>query len=1222
MSKEMADIKYVKIKLASPEKVVNEWSHGEVQTHETINYRTLKPELGGLFCERIFGPYKDYECHCGTYKKSTYKGKRCEKCGVDIISSKVRRQRKGHITLEEPVVSPLFKKYIINLLDCKQRDINALINYNAFIVVESNNEKVPAGTIFEEEAKVKSIENLTYQKGTPGLYAYLKNYDLDKEIKKSKQDLNNTRKEISKQIEKKNNTERYDGKISKINEKLEFLINFKNSGNKPEWLVMKVLPVIPPDLRPLVQIGSGRFVVSGLNDLYRKVIMRNNRLKEMKKIGAASILIYDSCVSLQRAIEELVDNSKNNESLNSANRNQKIQKSLIEMLKGKQGRFRQNLLGKRVDFSGRSVIVVGPNLKLDECGIPKLMALELFKPFVIGGLIKSGKAYNMKAAKNKLEQRDEDVWEILEKVIKDHKVLLNRAPTLHRLGIQAFKPKLVEGKAIRLSPLVCTAYNADFDGDQMAVHLPLSSKAQEEATKLMLASNNILNPKDGSPIVEPSQDMILGNYYITMEEKPQQIHIFKDPKEALMALELKKITLHELIYIKADKIDNAQIIDDNLANKLLLTTIGKYIFNNILPIDMPFVTEPTIANIDQLPKKYLVTLGSNLQEIIDQHEVNMPFKKSYLSSLISKVFEVYNIAITSKMLDDLKALGYKYSALSGISISFSDVPTVEKQDILDESQAEVDKWNQLYEEGMITEEEKYQKVTQEIWIDAREAITEKLMAELDHKNNIHMMSDSGARGNRSNFTQLGAMRGLMAAPNGKIIELPVKSSFKEGLTVLEYFISSHGARKGLADTALKTADSGYLTRRLVDVAQDLVVSTHDCHTYEYETITAIKEGTETIVELKDRILGRTIQEDLTDNSGNIIAHKDDLLTDEQDKAIIIAGIEEIKIRNISTCKSEQGICQKCYGRDLATNNIVQIGEAIGTIAAQSIGEPGTQLTMRTFHTGGVAGNDITQGLPRVVELFEARTPKGKAVIATESGRLEIIEKTAEIELLIKDGDTILVQENIPHGIKIKFNSGDEVKRGDLLTEGSIHPKELAIYKGISAVKNYILKEIQKVYRLQGVGINDKHIEIIVYQMLKYSMIIDAKDTELIPGELIRYHHLLEANKKVKEGGDYAIVRPVVMGIKEASLKTDSFLSAASFQETAKIIANASVRGKIDHLTGLKENVILGKMIPAGTGKDPHYKGIGLDDVKKPNVEADLTEVEKDLSNKGIQANEK
>lgn len=1194
MSKEMADIKYVKIKLASPEKIVNEWSYGEVQTHETINYRTLKPELGGLFCERIFGPYKDYECHCGTYKKSTYKGKRCEKCGVDVISSKVRRQRKGHIRLEEPVVSPLFKKYIITLLGCKQRDLNALINYNAFIVVDSKNPKVPKGTIFEEESKVKAIGNLTYQKGTPGLYACLKNFDLDEEIKRAKKDINNIKKDISKQLEKKNANSRNEEKINKINEKLEFLINFKNSGNKPEWLVMTVLPVIPPDLRPLVQIGSGRFVVSGLNDLYRKVIMRNNRLKEMKKIGAASILVYDSCVSLQRAVEELVDNSKNNESSNTGNRNRKIQKSLIEMLKGKQGRFRQNLLGKRVDFSGRSVIVVGPNLKLDECGIPKLMALELFKPFVIGGLIKSGKAYNMKSAKSKLEQRDEDVWEILEEVIGDHKVLLNRAPTLHRLGIQAFKPKLVEGKAIRLSPLVCTAYNADFDGDQMAVHLPLSTKAQEEATKLMLSSNNILNPKDGSPIVEPSQDMILGNYYISIEKKSESVHVFKDAKEALMALELKKITLHDLIYIRASEIDNGKIDCDDLENKLLLTTVGKYIFNNILPEGMPFITEPTNANIEKIPEKYLINQGTNLKEYLDGYELNQPFKKSYLSSLISKVFEVYDIQTTSTMLDDLKSLGYKYSALSGISISFSDVPSVEKEEILERSQKEVDRWNELYQQGMVTEEEKYQKVTQEIWLEAREEITEKLLNNLSTDNNIYMMSDSGARGNRSNFTQLGAMRGLMAAPNGRIIELPVKSSFKEGLTVLEYFISSHGARKGLADTALKTADSGYLTRRLVDVAQDLVISEHDCDTYEYESIKAIKEGSEVIVDLKDRILGRTSQEEIKDKSGNVIVKVGDLLNEEQVKNIIEAGIEEVKIRNISTCKSTKGICQKCYGRDLATNNIVQIGEAIGTIAAQSIGEPGTQLTMRTFHTGGVAGNDITQGLPRVVELFEARTPKGKAVLATETGTLEIIEKTAEIELLIKKGRKVLSQENIPHGIKLKFKTGDKVNRGDLLTEGSIHPKELVVYKGVEAVKNYILKEIQRVYRLQGVGINDKHIEIIIYQMLKYVKVIDPKGTNLIPGELVRYNKLLESNRKVAKGEDFASVRPTIMGIKEASLKTESFLSAASFQETAKIIADASVRGKVDKLEGLKENVILGKIIPAGTGKDPHYKGIGLE----------------------------
>lgn len=1196
-TKSIADVKSVKIKLASPEKIINEWSHGEVQTHETINYRTLKPELGGLFCERIFGPYKDYECHCGTYKKSTYKGKRCEKCGVDVISSKVRRQRKGHILLEEPVVSPLFKKYITTLLGVKQKDLNALINYSAFIIIESQNSKVPVGTIFEDESKIKGIHNLTYQKGTPGLYAVLKNFDMKREIARTKKELKELKHELNKSIDKKRSSERFDEKLKKINEKLEFLINFDQSGNKPEWLVAKALTVIPPDLRPLVQIGSGRFVVSGLNDLYRKVIMRNNRLKEMKKIGAANVLIYDACVSLQRAVEELVDNSKNNESLNSSNRNKKIQKSLIEMLKGKQGRFRQNLLGKRVDFSGRSVIVVGPNLKLDECGLPKLMALELFKPFVIGELLKSDKAFNIKFAKNKLEQRDDDVWEALEKVVGDHKVLLNRAPTLHRLGIQAFKPKLVEGKAIRLSPLVCGAYNADFDGDQMAVHLPLSSKAQEEATKLMLASNNILNPKDGSPIVTPTQDMILGNYYITMEKKPNQVHIFKDPLEAQIAFETGKIKIHDLIFIKADKIENGAISGNDLDSKLIVTTVGKYIFNDITPEHFPYINEPTEENLSELQNKYIIDSGSNLKDCLANYELNQPFKKGFLSQLISKVFENYNISTTSQMLDDMKLLGYKYSSLSGISISFSDVPTIQKGDVLEKSQQEVDEWIELYQQGLITEDERYQKITQEIWPEAREKITERLLTQLDDENNIFMMSDSGARGNRSNFTQLGAMRGLMAAPNGKIIELPVKSSFKEGLSVLEYFISSHGARKGLADTALKTADSGYLTRRLVDVAQDIVVVEEDCETYKYEKISALTEGTEVIVKLSDRIIGRYSQEKIADKEGNIIVNIGDMITEKMAKKIEDNGIETVKIRNIFSCKSHDGICQKCYGRDLATNKLVQVGEAIGTVAAQSIGEPGTQLTMRTFHTGGVAGNDITQGLPRVVELFEARTPKGKTILAKENGIVEINEKASGFEVLIKDGDEVLSEEMIPHGTKINFLSGDRVQRGDYLTEGSVHPKELIEYKGVEAVRHYILKEIQQVYRLQGVGINDKHIEVIIYQMLKYSRVLDAKKTSLIPGELVKYRHILEENSKMDNPEDYALVRPVIMGIKEASLKTESFLSAASFQETAKVLSSATVRGKEDHLRGLKENVILGKMIPAGTGRDANYKGIENKDVK-------------------------
>lgn len=1189
-TRKIAEVDYVRIKLASPEKIVNNWSYGEVQTPETINYRTLKPELGGLFCERIFGPYKDYECHCGAYKKSTYKGKRCEKCGVDVVSSKVRRQRKGHIVLEEPIVSPLFKKNISMLIGCKQKDLTALVNYNAYIVVESTNPKLPSGTIFEDEEVIKMVNDIKYQKGTPGLLSYLKSFDLAQAIKDNKKELNNVKKELVQNLNKKDSSQKYDKKVKKINEKLEFLINFENSGNKPEWLVVTVLPVIPPDLRPLVQIGSGRFVVSGLNDLYRKVIMRNNRLKEMKKIGAASILLFDACVSLQRAVEELFDNTKNNENLNSKNRNQKIQKSLVEMLKGKQGRFRQNLLGKRVDFSGRSVIVVGPNLKLDECGIPKLMALELFKPFVIGDLIKTGKAYNMKFAKNKLEQRDEDVWESLEKVVKGHKVLLNRAPTLHRLGIQAFKPKLVEGKAIRLSPLVCTAYNADFDGDQMAVHLPLSKKAQEEATKLMLASSNILNPKDGSPIVAPSQDMILGNYYITMENNNKKANVFKDFNEAMLAYENRKIDIHDMIFIDCDSIVKYELEGEN---KLLLTTVGKYIFNQITPKGFPYINEPSIDNLIKISNKYLITKGENLDNILKTYATNLPFKKGFLSDLIAKVFETYDISETSAMLDELKSLGYKYSCLSGISISYSDVPTVEKTDVIEESQEKVDQWISLYKQGLITEDERYQKITQEIWPEARDKITDKLLSDLSADNNIFMMSDSGARGNRSNFTQLGAMRGLMAAPNGKIMEFPVKSSFKEGLTVLEYFISSHGARKGLADTALKTADSGYLTRRLVDVAQDVVIVEDDCNTYEHETVYALKDGNEIIVDLKDRILGRYAQIDVVAENNNVLIRKGDLINEAQVAAVVRNEIESVSIRNIFSCKSEKGICKKCYGRDLSTNKLVNVGEAIGTVAAQSIGEPGTQLTMRTFHTGGVAGNDITQGLPRVVELFEARSPKGKAILASENGTLEIIEKSAGFEVLIKNGDEVLATEEVPHNLKIKYKSGDAVSRGDTLTEGSIHPKELILYKGIEAVREYILKEIQNVYRLQGVGINDKHIEIIIYQMLKYNIVEDSKKTDLIPGQLVRYHNILKANKKVKKPEGFASIRPIIMGIKESSLKTESFLSAASFQETAKVLSNSAVRGKIDRLVGLKENVILGKIMPAGTGKDPHYKGIGI-----------------------------
>ncbi len=1192
------EVNYLEIKLASPDKIRNEWSNGEVYNYETLNFRTYKPEFGGLFCERIFGPMKDYECACGKYKKSTYKGKRCEKCNVDVVNAKVRRQRMGHINLEDPIVSPLFKRYITILLGdkCRQSELDALINYRAYIVVKSANSKLPAGTIIDREnisdiAKVKGIE---VEIGTIGLYKYLQNYDIDHEIKVVKAQVNEYKKTLQKEIQKNKLSKSYDEKFRKANENLELLTNFKRSGNKPEWLVITVIPVIPADLRPLVQLGSGRNVVSGINELYRKVIIRNDVLKKMKNQGAARQLLIDQRVSLQSAVNDLFDNSKNNEALGAGNRAKKIQKSLVEQLKGKQGRFRQNLLGKRVDFSGRSVIVVGPNLKLDECGIPKEMALELFKPLVMGNLMKNHKAPNIPSTKRKIEDRDEDVWQALEEVVANHKVLLNRAPTLHRLGIQAFKPKLVEGKAIRLSPLVCAAYNADFDGDQMAVHLPLSKKAQEEATKLMLASNNILNPKDGQPIVAPSQDMILGNYYLTLEDDSENVHIFKDPNEAFMAYENRLITLHNRIFIDAKTVNVSSLSGEDLENKLFCTTVGKYIFNEITPDDYPYVNEPTAENLSGTPERFLITKGTNPEEFLKNNPCTKPFKKGFLSDLIYDIFEKYDIKQTSTMLDAMKTLGYKHSCLSGISISYSDVPSVDKADVLEKAQEKVIEWNKLYADGLLTEDERYQKITQNIWVNARDQITDRLMENLSEDNNIFMMSDSGARGNRSNFTQLGAMRGLMAAPSGRIIELPVQSSFREGLTVLEYFISSHGARKGLADTALKTADSGYLTRRLVDVAQDVVVTEHDCNTYDYDVITDMIEGNEVIVKLKERIIGRTIQEQVSDASGNVIAQAGDLLTEAQAAAITEAGITSVKMRSVFTCKTKSGVCQKCYGRDLATNGIVGVGEAVGIVSAQSIGEPGTQLTMRTFHTGGVAGADITQGLPRVVELFEAGAPKGQAYLATESGTIHINEKSAGFEILIKDGKETLADYQIPHGIKIKYQTGDTIKRGEVITEGSIHPKELLEYKGIDEVRRYILKEIQKVYRLQGVGINDKHVEIIVSQMMKYVRVIEPGSTNLIPGELIRYAKAYEVNSEaISKGKQPASIKPIVMGIKKASLESESFLSAASFQETAKTLANATIRGKRDYLHGIKENIIVGKRIPAGTGVVDNYKGISI-----------------------------
>ena len=1197
--RQIEEVQYIEIKLASPEKIINEWSSGEVTNHETLNYRSLKAEENGLFCERIFGPMKDYECSCGKYKKSTYRGKRCEKCGVDVVSSKVRRQRRGHIKLENPVVSPLFKKYITTLIgdNCKQAELDALINYRAYIITKSTNDKLPAGTIIDQKeiSRLRGIEGIDIEIGTIGLHTFLQNYNIDDEIVKIKTEIEELKKIVKRDIEKNTIAKKLDDKFKKVNEKLELLTNFKHSGNKPEWLAITVIPVIPADLRPLVQLGSGRNVVSGINELYRKVILRNNRLKEMKKVGAPRLLLNDDRVALQSAVNDLFDNSKNNESLNSGVRNKKIQKSLVEQLKGKQGRFRQNLLGKRVDFSGRSVIVVGPNLKLDECGIPQKMALELFKPLVMGALMKKGKAPNIPAAKKKIEAGDDDVWEELEEVVKDKKVLLNRAPTLHRLGIQAFKPKLVEGKAIRLSPLVCAAYNADFDGDQMAVHLPLSKKAQEEATKLMLASNNILNPKDGEPIVAPSQDMILGNYYVTMENEKTSIRVFKDPKEAIVAYENRLIHLHDRIFIDAKTIDNAKIETENIDSKLLCTTVGKYIFNNITPDDFPYINRPEAENFKKTNADDLVTKGTNLREYIVTRKTLLPFKKNYLSSMIYNVFENYDIPSTSKMLDAMKDLGYKHSCLSGISISYSDVPTVDKSDVFHEADRLTEEWNGLYKLGLITEDERYQKITQTIWPETRDRITDRLMKLLDDSNNINMMSDSGARGNRSNFTQLGAMRGLMQAPNGRIIEFPIRSSFKEGLTVLEYFISSHGARKGLADTALKTADSGYLTRRLVDVAQDVIISEDDCHTYDYDVISAIKEGSEIIVKLPERIIGRTIQETIEIDGKTIITRGEEI-TEDIARQINEAGITDVKIRTVFSCKTELGICQKCYGRDLAMNKLVQIGEAVGIVSAQSIGEPGTQLTMRTFHTGGVAGVDITGGLPRVTELIEVRSPKGKSIVSSESGILVINEKTAGFEVSVKNNNDILVTYQVPHGIKIRYEHGDTIKRGDRLTEGSVHPKEILEYRGIDEVRRYILKEVQKVYRLQGIGINDKHVEIIVSQMLKYVRVIEPGDTKLIPGELIRPFKILEQNAEcIRNGKSPATFKPVIMGIKQASLETESFLSAASFQETAKILANATIRGKRDYLRGTKENVIVGKKIPSGTGKTPHYKGVGLDD---------------------------
>ncbi|MGN1400596.1 MAG: DNA-directed RNA polymerase subunit beta' [Bacillus sp. (in: firmicutes)] len=1179
------NFEYMKIGLASPDKI-RSWSYGEVKKPETINYRTLKPEKDGLFCERIFGPQKDWECHCGKYKRVRYKGVVCDRCGVEVTRAKVRRERMGHIELAAPVSHIWYFKGIPSrmglVLDMSPRALEEVIYFASYVVTDAG------ATSLEKKQLLSEKEYRTYREkfgnkfqaamGAEAIRKLLSDIDTEKEVDALKEELKTAQGQ----------------RRTRAIKRLEVLEAFRNSGNEPSWMILEVLPVIPPELRPMVQLDGGRFATSDLNDLYRRVINRNNRLKRLLDLGAPSIIVQNEKRMLQEAVDALIDNGRRGRPVTGPG-NRPL-KSLSHMLKGKQGRFRQNLLGKRVDYSGRSVIVVGPNLKMYQCGLPKEMAIELFKPFVMKELVGKGLAHNIKSAKRKIERLQPEVWDVLEEVIKEHPVLLNRAPTLHRLGIQAFEPTLVEGRAIRLHPLVCTAYNADFDGDQMAVHVPLSSEAQAEARLLMLAAQNILNPKDGKPVVTPSQDMVLGNYYLTLERAGAvgEGMVFKDTSEALTAYQNGYVHLHSRVAVHASSLNN-QTFTEEQNQMLIMTTVGKLIFNEILPETFPYINEPTKENLEvKTPERFFIKKGENVKEAIKAQPLIDPFKKKILGNIIAEVFKRFKITETSKMLDRMKDLGFKYSTKAGITVGVADIVVLEeKKEIIETAQSKVDNVLKQFRRGLITEDERYDKVIS-IWSEAKDVIQSKLMKSLDRSNPIFMMSDSGARGNASNFTQLAGMRGLMANPAGRIIELPIKSSFREGLTVLEYFISTHGARKGLADTALKTADSGYLTRRLVDVAQDVIVRDDDCGTDRGLEISALKDGTETIEALEERLVGRYARKAIKHpETGEVIVPENGLITEDLAKYIEDTGIESVWIRSAFTCNTRHGVCKKCYGRNLATGQEVEVGEAVGIIAAQSIGEPGTQLTMRTFHTGGVAGDDITQGLPRIQEIFEARNPKGLAHISEIDGYVTAINegKDKQQEIVVQ-GQVETRSYTVPYTARLKVAVGDDVKRGQELTEGSIDPKELLKVKDTLAVQEYLLKEVQKVYRMQGVEIGDKHIEVMVRQMLRKIRVIDAGDTEVLPGTLLDIHQFTDANTAaLLQGKAPATGRPVLLGITKASLETDSFLSAASFQETTRVLTDAAIKGKRDELLGLKENVIIGKLVPAGTGMPRYRKAI-------------------------------
>ncbi|WP_160678888.1 DNA-directed RNA polymerase subunit beta' [Clostridium sp. C8-1-8] len=1159
---ELNNFDALQIGLASPEQI-REWSRGEVKKPETINYRTLKPERDGLFCERIFGPQKDWECHCGKYKRVRYKGIVCDRCGVEVTKAKVRRERMGHIELAAPVSHIWYFKGIPSrmglILDMSPRALEKVLYFASYIVIDPKETPLLKKQLLNEKEYREAVDKYGEESFVAGMGAeavkdLLAEIDLERSSVELKEDLKTSTGQ----------------KRVRVIRRLEVIESFRKSGNKPEWMIVDVIPVIPPDLRPMVQLDGGRFATSDLNDLYRRVINRNNRLKKLLDLGAPDIIVRNEKRMLQEAVDALIDNGRRGRPVTGPG-NRPL-KSLSDMLKGKQGRFRQNLLGKRVDYSGRSVIVVGPELKMYQCGLPKEMALELFKPFVMKKLVQDGVAHNIKSAKRMVERVMPQVWDVLEDVIADHPVLLNRAPTLHRLGIQAFQPILVEGRAIKLHPLVCTAYNADFDGDQMAVHVPLSVEAQAEARFLMLAAGNILKPSDGKPVSVPTQDMVLGSYYLTMDKdgaKGEGKH-FASFEEALMAYQLKEIEIHAKIFVRMTK-----VVDGVKKSGSIKTTIGKIIFNESIPQDLGFVDRTNPADEFNLEVDFLIT------------------KKS-LGQIIDACYMVHGPTKTSIMLDKIKAQGYHYSTIGAVTVAASDmiVPQA-KYELLRATDETIDKIEKMYRRGFISEDERYERVIEK-WTKTTEEVANALMDSLDKFNPIFMMADSGARGSKSQIKQLAGMRGLMASPSGKIIELPIRASFREGLDVSEYFISTHGARKGNADTALKTADSGYLTRRLVDVSQDVIVRHEDCGTEEGIYVSEIKDGNETIETIKERIVGRYIAEDIVHPETNevIVPAQSYIENDIADK-VVAAGVKKIKIRSVFTCKAKVGVCARCYGMNMATAQKINIGEAVGIVAAQSIGEPGTQLTMRTFHTGGVVGADITQGLPRVEELFEARKPKGLAIVSEISGTVRVEETKKKRVVVVTSNEGEEYSYDIPFGSRLKVSDGNIIEAGDEVTEGSVNPHDVMAIKGVDGARQYLLSEVQKVYRLQGVDINDKHLEVVVRQMTRKVKVTESGDTELLPGTMIDMFDFDEENERVKAfGGELAQGEKVLLGITKAALATDSFLSAASFQETTRVLTDAAIKGKVDPLLGLKENVIIGKLIPAGTGM-MRYRSVKL-----------------------------